>query len=260
MTPYALLTALAQDEAVDAPVALVVAHPDDETLGLGARLAHWPQLTLIHMTDGAPVGMGDARRAGCASREAYAAARAAELDAALEGLAARPVRRLAYGFTDQSCVDRLPELIDRLVADLRGQAAVLTHPYEGGHPDHDAAALAVQAACARLGSAAPVRLEFAGYHQGPHGPTSGVFPDGDPGEICRAEAIDLARKRAALDAHATQAAVLARFAGPGERLRLAPSYDFARPPPAAGALYDSYGWTLTSAVWRARAVEVLACA
>ncbi len=41
-------------------------------------------------------------------------------------------------------------------------AVVLTHAYEGGHPDHEAVAFAVQA------SGRP-RIEMAGYHAGPNG-------------------------------------------------------------------------------------------
>ena len=55
-----------------------------------------------------------------------------------------------------------------IAAVLREQQpdAVVTHAYEGSHPDHDAIAFAVQTACALLemdGWKAPVRLEAAGY-------------------------------------------------------------------------------------------------
>ena len=249
MTPEALLERIAIAPVVDEPVAVVVAHPDDETLGLGARLSHLRRLTLIHLTDGAPLDPADAQRAGHATRERYAAARRVELTAALAAAGASPERRLAYDIPDQQAVHRLPELTKRLAADLASQAAVVTHTYEGGHPDHDAAALAVQQACASLGDAAPLRLEFAGYHLGPKGAVSGVFHD-DDGVVCAADEQDRSRKRAALAAFASQAAVLARFAGVPERLRLAPTYDFAEPPAPGRCLYDTYGWRLDSVGWR----------
>ena len=158
-----LCVRLAARERIAEPVALVVAHPDDETLGLGSRLHLFDRLTLIHLTDGAPADMGDARRAGFATRDAYAAARAAELAAALEVLGARPVRALAYGVLDQAVVEHLPELARRLASDLADQAAVVTHAYEGGHPDHDACALAVARARKALRPDAPAAYEFAGY-------------------------------------------------------------------------------------------------
>jgi LmbE family N-acetylglucosaminyl deacetylase len=62
---------------------LVVAHPDDETLGCGALLARFADLTIIHVTDGAPRRGDDAARAGFSSPDAYAEARRRELREAL---------------------------------------------------------------------------------------------------------------------------------------------------------------------------------
>lgn len=249
--PAALLLRLATRARVEERVALVVAHPDDETLGLGASLRRFKRLTLIHLTDGAPRDLADARRAGCASAEAYADLRQRELDEALRAAEARPIRRLAYAVPDQTLVHRLPEIVDRLAGDLAGCEAVVTHAYEGGHPDHDSAALAVQAACARLGDEAPVRLEFAGYHECADGLRCGVFADAPTLEMeCDCGQADLARKSAALARHASQRDTLARVGFGPERLRLAPTYDFAAPPASGQALYDGYGWTLTAARWR----------
>jgi N-acetylglucosamine malate deacetylase 2 len=54
------------------PVAVVVAHPDDETIGCGAILRRLPLVRLVHVTDGAPRDMIDAVRLGpmrrCAAR------------------------------------------------------------------------------------------------------------------------------------------------------------------------------------------------
>lgn len=255
----ALLGEIGTAPTTDLPVAVVVAHPDDETLSFGARLAHLRRLTLIHLTDGAPADMGDARQAGFQSRAAYAEARRLELEDALGALAAAPERRLAYGFTDQELIGRLPDLVARLTRDLEGQTAVISHPYEGGHPDHDAAAFAVQAACRRLGQDAPLRLEFAGYHLGPDGLVSGVFPDdaGKAGIECAFSPDGLARKAAALGRFVSQARVLERFPCGPERLRLAPDYDFRVPPAPGPALYDTYGWPLTSELWRRQAGALL---
>ena len=246
---------LARGERVGEPVAVVVAHPDDEAVGLGSRLHLFARLTLVHLTDGAPHDMGDARRAGFATREAYAAARAAELDAALAALGCRPERRLAYALPDQTLVDRLPELAERLTADLRGAAAVFTHAYEGGHPDHDAAALAVARACARLGEAAPARWEFAGYF-GVDGSLQANRFHPDPTASETAVTLTTAereRKARAFAAHASQAGVLANFPPEREAWRPAPAYDFAAPPPSGPPHYDRYGWPLTGAAWRERA-------
>lgn len=246
---------LAAGERIPEPVALVVAHPDDETLGLGARLHLFDRLTLIHLTDGAPTDMADARAAGFRSREAYAVARAAELAAALEVLGARPVRSRSYGLVDQTLVEHLPELTRRLAADLAEQDAVVTHAYEGGHPDHDACAVVVARARAAIGASAPHAYEFAGYFGVDGALQANRFhPDPDHSET----AWDLTpaerdRKARAFAAHASQTRILDNFPPGVERMRAAPTSDFTRPPPPGDPLYDRYGWALTGVAWRARA-------
>lgn len=236
---------LASGERIDAPVAIVVAHPDDESLWLGTALRRLPNATLIHLTDGAPDDMSDAHRLGFATREDYAAARAQELDDALCALGVDP-RRLAYGFTDQSLALRLPALTNRLSVDLGGMHAVITHAYEGGHPDHDAAAFAVRRAFGGQ------RVEFAAYHLAGRRPAWGRFwPDPDrPEHVRPLDTEERARVCRAIDAHVTQRDVTGGFRPVEERWRIAPDYDFTAPPPPGAALYDGFGWAMTSARWR----------
>lgn len=244
----AFARALASGAPVAEPVAVVVAHADDETLWAGAALARMTDCRLMHLTDSAPHDMADAERLGFAAREDYALARAAELDSALTLLGATP-RRYAYGVPDQESVERLSGLIDRLAADCAGVAAIVTHPYEGGHPDHDAAALAVRAAADRL--AVPV-VEFASYHlvEGER-VWARFWPDCDHPEHSRPLLPEeRGRIDRALAAHASQAAVFGEWRPEVERWRAAPRYDFTRPPPPGACLYDGFGWALTSERWR----------
>ena len=148
---------LASGAPIEARVAVVVAHPDDESLWAGALLGRLRDGLLIHLTDGAPEDMADAARSGFGSRQAYSDKRAAELRLALRLLGYAGERR-GYGLRDQSAVEHLPELTERLSADLRGAAVVATHAYEGGHPDHDAAALAVRRAATRSVSPCTVKV------------------------------------------------------------------------------------------------------
>ena len=214
------------------------------------------------MTDGAPRDLSDARRAGFATRDAYARARALELDRALQAAQVFPVRRRALGIPDQEAIEHLPELLVWVQDELGAAAAVITHPYEGGHPDHDVCAWLVQHACERLrraGRPAPVRLEFAGYHARAGEMARGVFwpVAGCPERVVPLDTRQLARKQAALAEFATQKDVIAAFPVNPERLRPAPRYDFTRPPPPGDVLYDRFRWRVTGESWRQRANAAL---
>ncbi|MBN8728336.1 MAG: PIG-L family deacetylase [Xanthomonadales bacterium] len=240
-----------------------MAHPDDETLGVGAQLGRWESLHLIHLTDGAPRDGVDARRAGYPNREAYAAARARELDAALHELGAVPAVRISLGLVDQEAALHLAMLARQLRTALAGVEVVYTHAFEHGHPDHDAAAFAVHAACALLardGAEAPPIVEFPLYHLGPAGDiVRARFRDQAEWPVREVEldAAERARKARAVACFHSQAAMLQPFALDVERFRRAPRHDFLRPPSAPGAWYDALDWPLTSDLWREHARRAL---
>jgi LmbE family N-acetylglucosaminyl deacetylase len=242
-----LLDRLACGEAEGLRIAVVAAHPDDEALFAATLMRRAGELVLIHLTDGAPADGEEAARAGFVTPEAYATARRMELDRALDALGVRPRARLAYGLTDQETIFGLPELVERLARDLEGCDAVVTHAYEGGHPDHDAAAAAVQIA------ASAARFEFAGYHARGGALRTGRFHPSPfaPERIVQTSDADRRARAAALGCYVSQAEPLARLAFAPERVRLAPTYDLRASPPTGEALYDRWGLSLTSADWRA---------
>jgi LmbE family N-acetylglucosaminyl deacetylase len=139
---------------------------------------------------------------------------------------------------------------------------VLTHAYEGGHPDHDATAFGVHVAtrlmCSR-GHEPPAVLEFASYHERDGRMIAGAFvADPDcPAMDVPLSAADCALKRRMYDCYATQRQMLRLFAADVERYRVAPRYDFCAPPPPGAALYDRFPWGVRSAEWRALARQAL---
>ena len=129
-------------------VAVVVAHSDDEIIGCGAQLARLKGCSVILVTDGAPRGLRYADRRGFRRRKAHAQAREQETRAALELAGVPQCNLVMMNIPDQEAAYRLPEITLSLVREFatRGTRHVLTHSYEGGHPDHDAVAFSVHAA------------------------------------------------------------------------------------------------------------------
>jgi LmbE family N-acetylglucosaminyl deacetylase len=248
-----LVDSIRSGSPIEAPVALVLAHPDDETASAGALLQRLCNPILIYLTDGAPRDLDDARREGFDDWRAYRDLRRSERRAALAGLGVR-VDPLCYDEPDKQAHETVAELVGPLARDLAGAAAVITHAYEHGHPDHDTAALAVALARRRLGGAAPAAFEFAGYHLGAEEPVYGSFWGGGGIALYPTDR-EIERKRAALAAYRSQRETLSFFPLAPERFRAAPDYDFGQAAPPRRALYDLYGCEVTAERWRELVAE-----
>jgi N-acetylglucosamine malate deacetylase 2 len=236
----------------DGRLAIVAAHPDDETIGLGARLADLDEPWIFHITDGAPRDMRDATAHGFRTREEYARARRRELVEAL-ALAGIPEERCLSGeVADQEGSSDLAGLA-RLLADFLREyrpALVFAPAYEGGHPDHDAAAFAVHAAC-RLVERPPAIQEYTLYHCSEGALVAFEFLPyaGVEVETAVLSASERERKRQMLDCFATQRETLGQFGVEVERRRPAPAYDFSQPPRAGCIYYDQFPWGIRSEAW-----------
>jgi N-acetylglucosamine malate deacetylase 2 len=261
-----LLAAIAdprRDAIAASDVAVVVAHPDDETIGCGAQLVRLHGRILLLVTDGAPRDLTDAKRSGFASAAAYAAARRGELlqAIAMAGVPAHALRTL--GVPDQEAAMRLVDIARQLVqcfAQCRIRV-VLTHSYEGGHPDHDATAFAVHAAAAllaRSGHAISI-LEMPLYRLGPEGMLVQSFvpqASGD-GIVVALTKEWRARKQKMLAAHVSQQDVLQAFSLDAERFRPAPAYDFTKLPNEGRLFYETMPWGMTGEHWLKLAAATL---
>ena len=244
------------------PVVVIAAHPDDETVGAGGLLPGMRHATIVTVTDGAPRQPGDAERAGCASREEYAGLRRQELLAALAVVGIAPDRTRPLKLVDQEASLEMAYLTMRLVDVLRElrPAAVLTHAYEGGHPDHDATAFAVHAACARVNNP-PEVLEFASYHAQSNNPAAievGKFlPDSNDVETVELSVEQRRRKAEMIRRFGSQLHMLQHWPLDVERYRPAPTYDFTRAPHSGKLYYENFAWGVTGEQWRELAGQAL---
>lgn len=191
----------------------VVAHPDDESFGLGAVLATLDDVRVVCLTHGEASTLG--------AVDGLGALRARELAAAAQVLGIGDVRLydLPDGGLADADADELDGIVDRHAA---GADLLVVFERQGvtGHPDHRAATAAALRVAARHGVPVlewGVRPDVAEALNNEFG-TSFSGLDGDD------MAVDRARQLRAIECHASQARdnpVLRRrleLSGPTERV------------------------------------------
>ena len=243
------LVDLAMPEAM-----VVMAHPDDETIALGARMDRFLRAHFVHVTDGAPRDEQDSRAHGFNSLDEYREARARELAGMFEEAGLHQVRRTSLNFRDQEASLNLIEITLQIVQHIAHDLPkiVFTHPYEGGHPDHDACSFAVHHAVElnrARGGGRPLILEAPFYHAGVDGFESGTFLRWDgrmPEMFYELSDAEKEQKHKLVSCFKTQRETLNGFHDSTERFRIAPVYDFTRPPHGGKLLYEHYPWGMTS--------------
>jgi LmbE family N-acetylglucosaminyl deacetylase len=252
-----LLSLLSHGHAVDAStVCVVVAHPDDESIGCGGQLARLAGVCVVLATDGAPRNLVDAEACGFDTAGEYARVRAAEFQNAMRMVGVDPSDIVMLCIPDQ-CAARNLDLLTRQFVEIisrRDIRIVITHAYEGGHPDHDAVAFCVHAARDLLAREARLVeiIEMPLYRLEGEGMLTQSFssmPEAGPETCIRLSPSAQHEKRRLLDIYQTQRSMLSMFKLDVERFRLAPRYDFATLPNAGRVLYEGHAWGLSGAEW-----------
>jgi len=245
--------------------AVIVAHPADEVVGAGCLISKLVDVTVLHVTDGAPCDMGDAEAAGFQERAEYAEARKRECISAL-AIANVPRNRVVDLEVPDHCASNyLADLTKRITTFLQESAAdiVVTHTYEGGHPDHDATAFATHAALRLMkqnGLKPPALFEMALH---PSEDFKAKVPEFLPGSERETTTLLLDEratklKRQMFACLETQRASLAVSPFGPEKFRQPLPYDFTTPPHSGKLYYENFNWAPRSDEWQTLASKALA--
>jgi len=215
---------------------------------------------VLHVTTGAP-----APEHGFQDLSEYAEARKNESLAALSVANVPNDHVVDLNIPDHAASLCLPKLARRIAGFLQQSETdiVVTHPYEGGHPDHDATAFATHAALRLLKDAGlkpPVVFEMA-LHPSPDFKTKvPEFLPGPEGEVTTLLLDERARelKRRMFDCFETQRESLRSSPVGPERFRKPLDYDFTEPPNGGTPYYENFDWAMTGCEWRGLARNALA--
>ena len=240
---------------------ILAAHPDDETIGASLLLSRFPESSVAFLTDGAPRDTRFWSAGVNGSRAAYAETRRHETFQALGDAGISRQRVFWLEGVDQEAafeIGILAERFARLIGEMHPEI-VITHAYEGGHPDHDSAAVVARIAGSSI-EPSPIVVEMTSYHARDGRCVTGEFLNSDStSELCfELSNGDRDRKRRMMDAYASQRLVLESFPVDCERLRLAPQYNFSEPPHVGNLWYECMGWPMNGARWRELATSALA--
>lgn len=245
--------------------AVIVAHPADEIVGAGCLISKLVDVTVLHVTDGAPSEMEDAEAAGFKDRTDYAKARKQECISALAIANVPEDRVVDLEVIDRCASNDMADLTKRITAflQLSGADIVITHPYEGGHPDHDATAFATHAALRMMkenGLKPPVLFEMALHPSEDFKAKIPEFLSGAERETTTLLLDERATrlKKEMFACFRTQQESLAASPFGPERFRQPGPYDFSVLPNGGKLHYENFSWAPVSCEWQTKACNALA--
>ncbi len=245
--------------------AVIVAHPADEIVGAGCLISKLVDVTILHVTNGAGHDPHHASLSGFKDTAAYAQARKQECLSALAIANVPKDRVVDLDVPDHFASECLTDLTRRIATFLQQSGAdiVLTHPYEGGHPDHDATAFATHSAIRLLkenGLTPPVLFEMALHPSSDFKAKVPEFLPGCEGEtttlLLDKRAMEL--KRRMFECLETQKESMAASPIGPERFRKQLVYNFADPPNGGKPHYENFDWAPRGQEWQSLARQALA--
>ena len=242
---------------------VIVAHPADEIVGAGCLISKLADVTIVHVTDGAR-DLREARAAGFHDLASYAEARKRECRQALAVADVPEDRIIEFAVPDTTACECLSDLTKRVALLLQelGTDIVVTHPYEGGHPDHDATAFATNAALRLMelnGLKPPTLFEMALHPGNDEISKLPEFLPGAEGEtttlVLDERATEL--KRRMFECLQSQRRSMQASPVGLEKFRQPPQYDFSVPPQEGQLHYEKFDWAPRSSEWQSRARKAL---
>jgi LmbE family N-acetylglucosaminyl deacetylase len=221
---------------------VLVAHQDDEAIGCAILLQRAERPTVVFATDGAPTDPYFWKTYGSQARLAEVRREEASRAMAVVGVTDFHILNIA----DQQLYRNLHGAIEQVadIASTVNSSCLVTHAYEGGHPDHDSCSFIAAAVGRRL--ELPV-WEMPLYHRAGGSVNRQTFVSGDAELILRPTDAEYARKKEMAAQYPSQGDVIRAFPEREEKFRRQPVYDYAHPPHAGQLNYEAWQWSITGA-------------
>ena len=226
-------------------------------LGAGANVG------LVSVANGAPCVEGRAANLNAADRKGSGRIHQRELEGALAVLGRTLQPAVHFSIPAYRTIFHVETIARRLARIIRVHsfAHIVTHSYTASHPDHDATALSVHAACLLVeleDQAAPVVVEMLPPMSHEH------RTDGYRSRSANPEVLDVRLgpaerelKYRLLSCYGSQRQILPMLQVSTEHFRPAPSYNFLAPPDLTQIARAGRAYDIEDVTWRRAAARSL---